>query len=177
MFRHFQITAMDQRLVSAGAGDPCFGIVWHGDSRHALEKAIAMAVRADPGGQLHIQERFGIGPVAGPQHRHKHKRRTFGAILGVMNGHCHSRPIHKHLLSGSMNLAQYRIELVRPLTIKLAVLAVTVAFRIVLTILPPQQLQRHPLAAKFLMDFGPQGKRARCFNFWGRGACPHKQIL
>ena len=143
---------MQQRLVATGLDDRRFRVVRNRDLGHSAEKVVGMAMRRNPVRQLLIWERFGVGFVAGSQHRDKNERRSHGAIEGAVNRHRLARPIHEHLLPGRMHLPQHRVQRSGPPIIQLAKPAVAVTRRMSLAIFLPQQSKGHPFAPQFLVD-------------------------
>ena len=71
---HLGVGAVEQRLVAMRAGHAGAQVVGHQQRRGGPVELEAAHVRADPALQLLGGARFGVGVVAGPQHRHEQLR-------------------------------------------------------------------------------------------------------
>ena len=80
MLGHLLVGSMQERFIAAGFDHGRFRIVGNRDFAYSTEKRVGMSMGGNPGGQLLIQEGFGIGFIAGPQNRHKQKSRSHRPI-------------------------------------------------------------------------------------------------
>src|SRR5207247_10509274 len=108
---------------------------------NATEKFKSPDMGANPVLQTLAPGGFGVGEVAGPQHRHKQRSLPNGTTLRVVDRNRSPSKVDKELLTGLVLLTQHHVQALPPVLVQLAEAAVAVAFRVSLTVLLPGQLQ------------------------------------
>ena len=147
MDRQIAIGAIQFRLVVAGRLHARLQVVGHDKLGRSREELESPHMRVRPVPQVLRPRGFGVGVVAGPQHRHEHLRQTNFPRPGVRHRDRLSGVIDEHLFPGAVFLPQHHIQLPLPLAVKLAVPAVVVAQRMGLLVLLPQKLKGDILPA------------------------------
>ena len=146
-------------LVVTGIFDGGFPVVWHSHGWHTLEELKSADVGANPGGQIPVPGRLGVGVVAGAQDGHENRGLVNLAGFTIDNWDGRTGMIDEHLLAHPVILSQDQIELLNPAVIELAEATVLVAIRLALFVFLPEQLKRHvPVAAEFFVDRCKIGK-------------------
>jgi hypothetical protein len=102
-------------------------------------------VGADPVGQALRPRGFGEGVVAGAKHGHQHGGLADLACAGVVDRNRVAGIVDEELLAGPVLVTQDDVLPLEPGAVQAAVTAVAVAFRLLLAVLLPEQLQRQML--------------------------------
>ena len=141
MHRELLISGIQIRIVTAGSGDGCFGVIGHRHNRHPSEKFQGVNVRLNPGFQLLIASRFRVDVRTCAQHRNKQRCWPGLPRRVVIDGDRCPRPVHEHLFPGLVFLPQHHIQVPPPVLIALAKPTVAIPLGIRLSVFFPQQLQ------------------------------------
>ena len=149
------VGAIQLRFPIAGpahAGTPLIG---HHQFRGALEELESPGMGRDPVGQVPCPGGFGVGVVAGAQHRHEDGGRPGFAGNRVDDLDGVAGVVDEHLLAGTVILPQHHIQVTRPVPILLAKPTVTDPVGLIFLVFLPEQLQGHAaIGLQLLMYFG-----------------------
>ena len=104
-------------------------------------------MRVNPVPQVLRPGGFGVGVVAGAQHRDEHLSLANLASLGVRYRNRLTGVINERLFPGAVFVPQHHVKTTLPFAVDLAVPAVGVAKRIRLLVLIPQKLKGYVLPA------------------------------
>jgi len=146
------IGRIDLRFIVTGLGHTGLEIVRNEDCRNAAVEGKRPGIGLDPGGKIFGEGRPCKGVAAGAQGGDKKTR------FSGLSGHriCYRSRlagiIDKELFPGPVGLAKTEIELVAPLMVPLAELAVLISVRIGLAIFQPQQTEGDTLASQLLAE-------------------------
>src|SRR5579875_758614 len=158
------ISAVQVRLVAAGAADAGLGIVGEDQLWTTPQEFEGAEVSAEPVFQALAPGGFSIGVLAGPQHGNEDRSLTDRPALGVMDGKGVPGIIHEELFAGLMLLAQHDIQTAAPATVELAEAAVAIALGVVLAVFLPQPCQRQvTMGFEFLVKGRKVGRRLAGF--------------
>ena len=151
MLRKLQVSGVDVGFVSAGLLDPYLEIIRDEDLGDAAEELEGVYMRSNPGRQILGGRSFSKGIAAGSESSYKDL--SLGHLAGgrIDDGDGLAGIIHKEFLPGPVLLPEGYIELLFPLAIEVAELAVLIALWIDLLVLVPQELQSHPFLSEFLV--------------------------
>jgi len=142
MFGKILIGGIDVRLISAWVGYTGFEVVRNEDLGNTAEELEGVNMGSDP--EREFLGRGGLckGVAAGAEGGDKDL--SLGDFSGVRidDGNGLSAVVDKELLSGPMLLSERDIELVSPLPIEVAELAVLIPVRIGLLVFVPEELER-----------------------------------
>jgi len=151
MLGEVPIGGVEVRFVKTGVGDGVPKIVRDQDLGDALKKFKGMHMGLNPRGEVLGEGGLRKGVITGSQSSYK----DLGLVdlPGLMICDLHRLPsiVDEELFSGPIILAKTGIQLLGPLTVETAELAVLVPFRIPLLIFMPEKLKRHPFLLQLLM--------------------------
>ena len=158
------VGGIDVRLVARGLRHAAAQVIGHPQLGAAAEERERAHMAAYPVRQLLAPGRLDVGVVRGAQHSHEHLGGTdfAGAAVGHVNGL--AGIVDEQALARCVGLPHRRGQLLAPAPVVFAECAVLEAFRLLELVLLPQQLQRHALAAQFLVHGWP----SRCRPLYRR---------
>ena len=149
------VGGVDVRLVARGLRHAAAQVIGHPQLGAAAEERERAHVAAYPIRQLLAPGRLDVSVVRGAQHGHEHLGGAdfAGAAVGHVDGL--AGVIDEQALARCVGLPHRRGQLLAPAPVVFAERAVLEAFRLLGLIFLPQQLQRHALAAQFLVHGWP----------------------
>jgi hypothetical protein len=109
MLSHFEVGAIEIRLIAARSRDARSWIIRHQQFRSALEKVEGADVTIDPMRQPLAESRTSKGVSAGPQHGNKDRSRYDFTRDAIVDRYSVASPVHEHLLTGAMILSQNHV--------------------------------------------------------------------
>ena len=157
--RQVLVGRVQLRLVSARPADSRLQVVRHHHLRQASREFKRPYVRLDPVRKSLAPRRLRIGIVARPPHRDEDLRLPHFAAVGVHHRHGRSAVVDEQLLAGPVHLPHRQVRPRPPFAVQLAIAAIAIAARLLLTVLLPQQLQGHPLLLQLRMHQSPVHRR------------------
>jgi hypothetical protein len=159
--RQIAIRAVQFRLVIARLIHPRLKVVRDDKTARSLEELEGSHMRVDPVPEVLRPGGFGVGVVAGAQHRYEHL--GLANFAGLRINHRYRLPgvIHERLFPGAVLMPQHHVQPMMPVTVTFAVPTVGVTLRIGLLVFLPQQLKCDILPAlQLFVDDREVGQRA-----------------
>nr|POE54667.1 hypothetical protein CFP56_78537 [Quercus suber] len=154
---HHAVGAVDLRIVERRLVDPALQVVGHHEARHAAQEAEQAHVGADPVRQRLGPRRLGVGEAGGTQHGHEDLRLRHHACGGIDDGHALAGIVDEHLVTSGVVLAHHRGETSLELPVKIAEARVTVAIRLLVPVLVPEDHKVDPWATHLADHRRPVG--------------------
>ena len=146
------IGGIDVRFISAWVGHTAFEVVRNKDLGHAAEKLEGVNMGSDPEREFLGRSGLGKGIAAGPKGGDKDL--SLGDFPGyrIDDGNGLSAVVDKELLSCPMFLPESDVELLSPLPIEVAELAVLIPVLISLFVFIPEELKRYAFSLELLVQ-------------------------
>ncbi len=170
---HFLVGGVDVRFVAVRLRDARAQVVGHANRGAAPVGFEGVLVGVAPVHELLAAQRLGVEVAGRTEHRDEQlSLKTDGEITLVVDGNGESGKVDEHLLAGLVVLAHRHVELLAPVAIELAELAVLVTVGVELFVLDPEQHERHALLGELLLYHRVVGFGANSRGTRGRAEQP-----
>ena len=149
------VRRVDLGVVVVGAGHSALEVVGSDHPRDASKKLEGAGLRPCEVFEVLGPRNPGVRVPARPQRGDEDLR--FAHLSGgpFDDRHRHAGVVHEHTLAGGMDLAHRHVKLPDDFPVMRAELGVTQRIGMLLSMLLPQQPQRHPASPQLPMDVGP----------------------